>query len=76
MKQLFCVLICYFFMFSKSVLRLICILLVSFVVSFVLEGQTKMNLKIAGVDRWRFRVFYGASIVLEVFLGQTGQTVR
>ena len=35
-----------------------------------------MNLKIAGVDRWRFRVFYGASIVLEVFLGQTGQTVR
>jgi|LakMenEpi03May11_1017334.scaffolds.fasta_scaffold02289_1 uncharacterized membrane protein len=65
-----------FFMFSKSVLRLICILLVSFVVSFVLEGQTKMNLKIAGVDRWRFRVFYGASIVLEVFLGQTGQTVR
>ncbi len=30
-------------------------------------------LKNAGVsfDRWRFQVFYGVSIVLEVFLGQT-----
>ena len=29
--------------------------------------------KIAGVsfDRWRFKVFYGVSIVLKVFLGQT-----
>ncbi len=36
----------------------------------------QLSLKIAGVDKWRFQVFYGASIVLEVFLGQTGQTVR
>ncbi len=43
---------------------------------FLVCSQTQLhlfvNLKIAGVDRWRFQVFYGVSIVLKVFLGQTG----
>ncbi len=34
----------------------------------------QLNSKNAGVDKWRFQVFYGASIVLEVFLGQTGRS--
>jgi hypothetical protein len=48
----------------------------SFCICFICFGESIRCLKIAGVDRWRFQVFYGASIVLEVFLGQTGQTVR
>ena len=45
----------------------------SFICCFICFGGPNKNesLKIAGVDRWRFKVFYGVSIVLKVFLGQT-----
>ena len=44
-----------------------------FFVNLFWFGESIRILKIAGVsfDRWRFKVFYGVSIVLKVFLGQT-----